>query len=155
MGREGHCKQVPLACMGSVCSGWTTLGLPQPKALCTSWVQAAQVPCKSIVPSGPSFCEFPGLSHSGCLCSTRAQMLMGYAFCALPRPEPSGDQVLGEHTLMWVVHLMHVPSPGRPVFWVCHEGTVSGVPCISSGELFSGCDTPGGREPSRMAGRHG
>ena len=31
---------------------------------------------------------------------------------------------------------------------VYHKSTVSGVPCVSSGELISGCDPPG-REDSR------
>ena len=30
---------------------------------------------------------------------------------------------------------------------------VSGVPCVSSGELISGCDPPGGRPLSRVPGR--
>ena len=47
MGREGHCKQIPLACVGSAHSGCTTLGLPQPKAACTSWVHTAQAPARS------------------------------------------------------------------------------------------------------------
>ena len=28
-----------------------------------------------------------------------------------------------------------------------HESTISGVPHVSSGELMSGCDTPGGSHP--------
>ena len=66
VGREGHCKQMPLACVGSACRGWTTLGLPQPKAACTSWVHPAQAPG----------------------CSARALSQVGPAFCALPRSKP-------------------------------------------------------------------
>ena len=39
--------------------------------------------------------------------------------------------------------LDHLLSPGYLVFQVHHESTVSGVLCVSSGELISGCDPPG------------
>ena len=35
-------------------------------------------------------------------------------------------------------------------FWVCSGSTVSGVPCVSSGELISDCDPPGGCQPFRI-----
>ena len=44
MGREGHCKRISLACVGSGCSLWITLGLPQPKAACASRVYTAHAP---------------------------------------------------------------------------------------------------------------
>ena len=38
----------------------------------------------------------------------------------------------------------------------CTSGSaVSGVSCVSSGELISGCDPPGGCQPSRIPGRLG
>ena len=52
------------------------------------------------------------------------------------------------------MYLNHLPSPVHSVSPVCHESTVSGVPCVSSGELISGCDTPGRRQTSRFPGRH-
>ena len=39
--------------------------------------------------------------------------------------------------------LDHLLSPGYLVFQVHRESTVSGVLCVSSGELISGCDPPG------------
>ena len=36
----------------------------------------------------------------------------------------------------------HLPCPCRSVFWVYNWRTFSGVPCVSSGELISGCDCP-------------
>ena len=42
----------------------------------------------------------------------------------------------------------HLPRPCRSVFWVYNRRTFSGVPCVSSGELISGCDLPGGCRPS-------
>ena len=35
-GGEGYCKQTLLACVGSACRVWTTLGLLQLKAVCAS-----------------------------------------------------------------------------------------------------------------------
>ena len=39
----------------------------------------------------------------------------------------------------WTVCLHHLPGPGCSVSWVCCDSTVSGVPCVSSGGLISGC----------------
>ena len=36
-----------------------------------------------------------------------------------------------------------LPRPCRLVFWVYNWRAFSGVPCVSSGELISGCDPPG------------
>ena len=43
-----------------------------------------------------------------------------------------------------------LPRPCRLVFWVYNWRAFSGVPCVSSGELISGCDPPGGCQPSRI-----
>ena len=68
MGKEEHSKQISLACVGSACSVWTTLGLPQFTAACAFRVYTTQVPeC----PAGHypkqalHFMHFPGLSLSG------------------------------------------------------------------------------------------
>ena len=45
----------------------------------------------------------------------------------------------------------HLPRPCCSVFWVYNQCTFSGVPCVSSGELISGCDPPGGCRPSRIS----
>lgn len=37
---------------------------------------------------------------------------------------------------------VHLQRPSCSDSQVCHEGTVTGEPCVSSGELVSGCDTP-------------
>ena len=60
-------------------------------------------------------------------------------FVPFQDPSHSGDWVLGECT----VHLMHVSSPGHSVSQACHESTVPDVPCVSAGELISGCYLPG------------
>ena len=80
LGREGHCKQISLACVGSAHSVWTTLGLPQLKAVCASQVYTAQAP----------------------RCSAGALSKAGPTFPALPRSKPlrvSGT--LQGHRLGW------------------------------------------------------
>ena len=60
--REEHCKQVFLACVGSARSKWTTLGLPQLKAVCASRVYTAQAQGFSAVvlsKAGPAFRVLP------------------------------------------------------------------------------------------------
>ena len=69
---------------------------------------------------------------------------MGLRFLPFPGLSSSGKQVLGEHTLpRWGSVSYHLPGPSCLVFWVCSRSTISGVPCVSSGELISGCDPPG------------
>ena len=82
VGREGHCKQILLTCVGSAHSVWITLGLSQLKAVCASRVYTAQAPgCSAVVLSkaGTAFHALPRskpLSFSGtpqghilsCLC---------------------------------------------------------------------------------------
>ena len=100
--------------------------------------------------------HFPGLSHSG---SSR-QVLhkgtdsVGHAFCALPRSKQLRQAGAWQvHYPRWTVHLNHLSSPGPLVFQVCRKSAVSGVPCVSSGELISGLDPPGKCQPSRIPGR--
>ena len=76
---------------------------------------------------------------------------MGLHFVPFPGPSTSG-----EHTLPRCGSASyHLPHSSRLVSWVCSRSTVSGVLCVSSGELISGCNTPGGCQPSRIPGRLG
>ena len=43
-----------------------------------------------------------------------------------------------------------LPCPCRSVFWVYNWCAFSGVLCVSSGELISGCNPPGRCRPSRI-----
>ena len=94
---------------------------------------------------------FPGLSCSGSRVLHKGADSAGPAFCALPSPSSSGDQVLGECSCPQVGGASyHLPRPSRSVFWVYNGRTFSGVPCVSSGELISGCNPTGGGQPSRI-----
>ena len=68
VGREGHCKQISLACVGRVCSVWATLGLPQLTrcVLSQSTLLRLQVALQGNCPKRALGCvHFPGLSCSG------------------------------------------------------------------------------------------
>ena len=154
-GREEHCKQISLACVGSAHSTWATLGL-SPLTACV----LSQSTLFRLRVSLQRYClklalglvHFSGLSCSGsgsCVLHKGTDSV-GPAFCALPRSEqlrqPGAWQA---HSPQVGSASYHLPGPG-------HSGsTVSGVPCVSSGELTSGCDPPGRCQLSRIPGRLG
>ena len=49
----------------------------------------------------------------------------------------------------------HLSHPSHSVSWVHCKSAISGVPCVSSGGMISGCDTPGRCQLSRIPGRLG
>ena len=81
------------------------------------------------------------------------------ASCSLPRSEQLSGQVLGKHTLpRWAVRLITSRVSAAPFPGCTANGggsAFSGVPCVSSGELISACDPPGGCQPSKIPGRLG
>ena len=127
--RMGHTGFAPArggTCfLGLYCSGSRVLckGTVQsrPCRSCTSQVYAAQIP-----------------GHSA-----RAQTLLGMRFVHFPGLSISGDQVLCEHTVpggpcVLITSLVQAAwFPGHAL-----RAQVSGVPCVSSGELILGCDPP-------------
>ena len=161
MGKEEHSKQISLACVGSACSVWTTLGLPQFTAACAFRVYTAQVPeC----PAGHCpkqalhFMHFPGLSRSGSgsWVLRKGTDSVGLAFFAFPRSKQLRQPGTWQgHCPSWAMRLNHLPGPGYSVPRVHHESTISDAPCFSSGELISGCDPLGRYQLSRIPGRRG
>ena len=129
MGREEHCKQIPLAYVRSAHSAWATLGLPRLRVcvLSLSTLLRLQVALKGNCLKQALGCmHFPGLSHSGSgsWVLHRGTDSVGPAFCALPGPSSSGDQVLGELTLpagRCVLSPPPVPAP-------CFPGCTARVP---------------------------
>ena len=90
------------------------------------------------------FVHFTGLSCSGSWLFCKGTDSVGHVFCAPPWCEQL--RRLGAwrvHCPRWVVCLNHLPGPSCSVSQVCCESTLSGVMCVSSGELISGCDPPG------------
>ena len=133
-----------------------TLGLPPVTAcvLSQSILLTLQVALQgnSLKPA-PACMHFPGLSHSGSgsWIFHKGTDLVQPVFCALPRP--SQLRKLGA----WQAHspqmgqciLLPPPLPRCSVSWVHSRSTISSVPCVSSGELISGCDPPGRCQPSQ------
>ena len=101
--------------------------------------------------------HFSGLScsGSGSWVLHKVTDSVGLALCALPRSEQLRQQVLGEHTLPRCGASYHLLCPSHLVSSMCSGSAISDVPCVSSGELISGCDPPGGCQPSRIPGRLG
>ena len=143
---------------GVLCSVRTALGLPQLTVGVLSWstLLRLQVALQGNYPKWAlGFVHFPGLSCSGSGSQVlhKGTDLVGRVFCALPRSEQlrrSGAWRV--HCPRWAVHLNHLRGPSHTVG---QTSAVSGVPCTSSGELISGCNPPGRRQPSRIPGRLG
>ena len=128
-----------------------------------------------------SMCAFPVHTAQAPGCSAGALSKAGPGLRALPRSKPLRFKFSGipqRHKLSWacILCFSHVraaqvtrclvialslggwcvlspPRPSPSVSWVCSGSTISGVPCVSSGELISDCDPPGRCQPSRIAGR--
>ena len=136
----GHTGFVPthgvyfpsLHCLGSrfLCRGTAWGG---PWIACTSQINAAQVQVLRY--------------------SAKAQTQLGLRFVPFPGPSSSGNQVLGQRTLPKCGVSYHLLGPSRSVSWVC--SCISGVPCVSSEELISGCNPPDRCQLSRIPGRLG
>ena len=149
MGREEHCKQISLACVGSARSVLATLGLP-PFTACVfsqSTLLRLQVALQGNCLKWALGClYFPGLTCSG----SGSQVLhkgadsVGSAFFALSRSEQL------RRPGAWRGHTPQVPCVLSPPqsqllgFRVLSGSALSGEPCASSGELISGCDPPSG-----------
>ena len=93
--------------------------------------------------------RFPGLSHSGS--GTRVVLRgadsVGPAFLC---PSQVRAAQVTRCLPSAVAATYRLPRPCRSVFGVYNGCTFSGVPCVSPGELISGCDPPGGCRPSRI-----
>ena len=161
LGREEHCKQISLACVGSAHSVCVTLDLSPLTAsvLSQSTLLRFQVALQANCLKQALCCvHFPGLScsGSGSRIFHKGTDSAGPVFCALPRSKKL--RLLDA----WQVHSpqvgsasYHLPGSSHSVSWMCSGSAISGVPCVSFGELISGCDPPGRHQPSRIPGRLG
>ena len=154
--REEHWKQISLACVGSTHGVWTTWGLPQLMMACAFPVYTAQAPgCSAgeLSKVGPGLHALPRskplrFRFSG----TPQRRRLGWACVLCPSQVQAAEVTrLGERSHPKLVGASYcLPHPCRSVFWVYKGRIFSGVPCVSSGELISGCDPPGGCRPSRI-----
>ena len=156
VGREEHCKPISLVSVESARSVWATLGLP-PVTACvlfqSSLFRLQVVLQGNCLKQALGCVHYPGLScsGSGSWVLHKGTDLVGHAFCVLSRFEQLRQPAAWlAHCSRWAVHLNHLPRPSCLVSRVHCKSTVSGVPCVSSGELISPrC------QPSRIPGRLG
>ena len=134
--------QILLVCVGSTHSVPATLGLPllTVRVLCPSTLLRLQAALQG---AGPELRTLPRpkplrFRFSG----TPQKHRLGWA-CVLC----SGSQELDERTLPGCREPYPLRGPSLS-FLVCW----SGAPCVSSGELISGCNPPGGCQPYRISG---
>ena len=136
MGREEHCKQISLACVGSARSVWTTLGLPQLTVACAFQVYTAQAPGCSAGLLSKVDPAFHALSRSKLL---RFQFLgnrkgtdsVGHVFVPFPGLCSSGDQVLGESTVPGGPCILITSPVPAAQFPRCARRAPSQVCCVS------------------------
>ena len=125
VGREEHCKQISLVCVGSAHSVWATLGLLPLMAcvLSQSTLLRLQVALQGNCLKQALGCmHFPGLSCSGSGSRVlhKGADLVGPAFCAIPGLSSSGDQVFGACRCPQLKAATYpLPCPSCLVFWVC------------------------------------
>ena len=102
---------------------------------------------------GLRFMHFPGLSHSG---SASRVIHKGtdsavHVFCALPRSKQLSRAGAWQEPFPQVgIVSYHLHGPSPSISWVCSRHAFSVVACVSSGELISGYDPPGGCGLSRI-----
>ena len=149
VGREGHHKQIPLACVGSTGSNvWATLGLP-PLTACVlspstllrllAALQGAGLELRALPRPKPLKFRFSG---------TPQRSRLGWAcILCLPHQSSSGSQELDEHTLPRCSATSPLPSPSLSS-QVC---LVQCSLCLFWGAISS-CDSPGRCQPSRISG---
>ena len=112
--REVRCKQIPLACVGSACSGWATLGWPQSKAACTSQVHTARAPgCSAMTlfqvgPAVHALLRSELLRFLGALQGHRPRWAVH-----LPFPGLNSSGLV--NALFQVGHACYAPPPSRPL----------------------------------------
>ena len=146
VGRKEHCKQISLACVGSAHSVWATLGLPPLTASVLSqstllWLQVALQGAgsglRALPRSKPLRFRFSGTPQRhrlgwACVLSPSQVRAVQATRCLASALSAGGECILS------------LPHPSYSDSWVAVDVPVSSVPCVSSVELISGCNPPGG-----------
>ena len=150
MGREEHCKQISLACMGSARSVWPHWICPRSQRVCFPSLHCpgSRLLCWELSEVGPGLHALPRSKLFRFSGSPQRRRLCWA--CILCLSQVRAAQVTRCLASM-VAATYRLPCPCHLVFWVYNWCTFSGVLCVSSGELISGCDSPGGYQPSRIS----
>ena len=158
---EGHFKQISLACVGSAHSVWTILGLPQLMAACTFRVYTAHAPgctAGALYQVDPAFHALPRYNPLRFRFSGDPQgprLCWACILCTFPVGAVQVNRCLVSALSQVPMHLNHFSNSSHSVSRVHHESSNSGMLCVSSEELISGCAPPGRCQPSRIPGRCG
>ena len=140
VGREEHCRQMSLACVGA-------LAVFRPHWVCPRSLVCA-FPIYTVQAPGCSIATGPWVA-----CGSSFRVLhksadsTGPAFCAFPTREAQAARSLRSALSLGAVCLL--PS-AVPASSFCMRR--SGAPCVCSGELVSSCDPPTRCQPSRISG---
>ena len=151
---EGVTLGILLACVGSACSGWATLfataqgsmyflgphcsGSRGSQGHCPKWALCIM--------------HFPGLSYSGSQLLCKSTDPDGLGILRSSQVQATQATRCLANALSQVACFMHLPGPSCSVSRVNREGTVPGVPCVSSGEwsqavtLLVAVNHPGSQE---------
>ena len=136
VGREAHCKQISLACVGSARSVWGTLGLLRLMVCVLSQSTLLRLPIAlqgNCLKWALGCVHLPGLSRSGSgsWVLHKGADSVGPAFCAFPRSEqPRRPGAWQAQSFSWAVHLITSPVP-VPRFPGCAARAPSQVCCVS------------------------
>ena len=151
VGREELYKQISLVCVESVLQCFSCTGFASTHDVCAFMVYTSQaLGCSAwnCLRRALGCVHVPGLSCSGSGSGTPQRCRLGWA-CVLCPSQVWAAQVT--RCLVSVVAVSYcLPHPCRSVFWEDNWCTFSGVPCVSSRELISGCDPPSRCRPSRI-----
>ena len=156
-GDGGTLQTISLACVGSACSVSATLGLPPLMACVLSQstllrlqgaLQGAGPGLHALPRSKPLRFRFSGTPQ-------RCRFCWACVLCPSPVRAAQVTRCLAS-ALYPGSECILSPLWSQPsVSWVAVDAPVSGVLCVSSRELISGCDPPGGCQPTRIAGSLG
>ena len=136
-------------------------GFASAHGVCAFLVYTAQAPGCSVAELSKAGPGLHALSRSKLLrfrfsCTPQRQTQLGLRFLPFPGLSSSGNQVLGEHTLPGRRGILSPPlSQPLSVSWVYSKSAISAVPYVSSGELISDSNCPGGCQSPRIPGRFG
>ena len=151
VGREEHCKQISLACVGSARSVSATLGLHPHTACVLSWSTLLRLPvalqenCLKWSLGCVHFLGTPQRHRLGWVCVLcPSQVRAAQATrCLASTLSPGGIPPYAS------------PVPATRFPWCVVGMPSTGVLCVSSRELIPGCNHPSGCQLSRIPGSLG
>ena len=142
LGREEHCKY-----------HWHVFTVIQPHWVCPCsrrvcfpclYCSDSRLLCWELSDAGPGLHARPRSKPLGFRFSGTPQRRRLRWACVLHLSQARAAQMtrrlVNTVASRWGLHL--IPHLSRSVFWVYNGHAFSGVACVSSGELISGCDPP-------------